>query len=467
MPNESGGGSSSSTPDSCSDTDSAETELPDRSWLTSYTAEEWANFLCLERTHIVSAYLKEDLERWRSGVPVEWIDLAWFGEKALQREKSSRKLSVDNSEMESDSTEYPLSSPVSSPGTTERSSSLPVVSPPTSNTEDLSQMDPGSTVDVGNGAQELDAGDSGNGGGGISDLTTTQKTFAKSSEEELEGGRKIYCDSGKEKKRSSVIDLFLRRFDYDEAYRPSDIDLEGQKSWEEDWEKDNQSWEDWDREVHVAPSSDVGVAGNHVASRSDVVGSSSPNYEKKRFPDYEYSPLAALYDDPTDPYWLEPTTDDCDESSTHNSSSSKSSAKDSNSSSRESAERSHDQHSCRTSSKILDQDQNKIAEPETKKCAYIICLWGSSMEYLLGALVLGKSLKNTGTLHDLVCLHTDDVCESNLILLRKFWSTRCVRHVRASPRFYGGAEWQEQSRYLLDAGVFEMYSCSIVRVSVI
>jgi hypothetical protein len=41
--------------------------------------------------------------------------------------------------------------------------------------------------------------------------------------------------------------------------------------------------------------------------------------------------------------------------------------------------------------------------------AYLICLWGSSMEYILGAMVLGASIRKTGSKHDRLCLFTEDV----------------------------------------------------------
>mmetsp|Transcript_38114 Transcript_38114/g.89316 ORF Transcript_38114/g.89316 Transcript_38114/m.89316 type:complete len:746 (+) Transcript_38114:46-2283(+) len=68
-------------------------------------------------------------------------------------------------------------------------------------------------------------------------------------------------------------------------------------------------------------------------------------------------------------------------------------------------------------------------------CAYVIALWGSSAEYVLGAMVLGWSLQRTGTRHDLVVVHTDDVSSAALDLLRKAgWKPRQVEHIAASGR---------------------------------
>ncbi|CAE7945106.1 unnamed protein product [Symbiodinium necroappetens] len=51
--------------------------------------------------------------------------------------------------------------------------------------------------------------------------------------------------------------------------------------------------------------------------------------------------------------------------------------------------------------------------------AYVVCLWGRNAEYVLGAMVLAHSLKRSGTRHDLVALHTDDVPKEAVELLQK------------------------------------------------
>lgn len=65
------------------------------------------------------------------------------------------------------------------------------------------------------------------------------------------------------------------------------------------------------------------------------------------------------------------------------------------------------------------------------KNAYVINLWGSSRAYVLGAMVLGHSLRETGTKHSLVCLHTDEVPPGFIKLLARIWDCRLVEHVDA------------------------------------
>ena len=64
--------------------------------------------------------------------------------------------------------------------------------------------------------------------------------------------------------------------------------------------------------------------------------------------------------------------------------------------------------------------------------AYVINLWGSSAEYVLGALVLGHSIRRTGSKHARVCLHTSDVPQHFLVLLATVWDCRPVEHVQAT-----------------------------------
>ena len=78
-----------------------------------------------------------------------------------------------------------------------------------------------------------------------------------------------------------------------------------------------------------------------------------------------------------------------------------------------------------------------------KPCAFVTFLWGGSTEYLLGAIVLGKSLRLTNTKHELLCLHTDDVPE--ICVLRKYWKTQRIAHVPATNRLFGG--YKESSRF--------------------
>lgn len=61
--------------------------------------------------------------------------------------------------------------------------------------------------------------------------------------------------------------------------------------------------------------------------------------------------------------------------------------------------------------------------------AYVITLWGSSSEYVLGALVLGHSIRKTGSPHARVCLFTDDVPDAFVALLSQVWECRRVAHI--------------------------------------
>lgn len=63
--------------------------------------------------------------------------------------------------------------------------------------------------------------------------------------------------------------------------------------------------------------------------------------------------------------------------------------------------------------------------------AFVITLWGSSADYVLGAMVLGLSIKNTRSPHALVCLYTDDVPANFISLLSRLWDCRLVEHISA------------------------------------
>lgn len=75
--------------------------------------------------------------------------------------------------------------------------------------------------------------------------------------------------------------------------------------------------------------------------------------------------------------------------------------------------------------------QAKPLRAAQDRCAYVINLWGASSDYALGALVLGHSIKRTGSLHARVCLHTKDVPASFVRLLSEIWEMRLVEHVEA------------------------------------
>ena len=74
----------------------------------------------------------------------------------------------------------------------------------------------------------------------------------------------------------------------------------------------------------------------------------------------------------------------------------------------------------------------EVVENARGRFAFLICLWGSSKDYVLGALVLGFSIKRTKTKHSLVCLHTDDVPAEHLKLLQIFWECREVKHMEVA-----------------------------------
>lgn len=84
--------------------------------------------------------------------------------------------------------------------------------------------------------------------------------------------------------------------------------------------------------------------------------------------------------------------------------------------------------------------------PEEERCAYVVALWGTNPEIALGAMVLGWSLKRTGTRHDLVAMHTWDVPAAAVELLRQSgWQPRKVDYIHASPNLF--ADSSEESRF--------------------
>eukprot|EP00435_Cladocopium_sp_Y103_P048643 s210_g14.t1 len=58
--------------------------------------------------------------------------------------------------------------------------------------------------------------------------------------------------------------------------------------------------------------------------------------------------------------------------------------------------------------------------------AYVINLWGSSSEYVLGALVLGHSIRRSGSSHARVCLCAEDVPEAFVQLLAEIWERKNI-----------------------------------------
>jgi len=68
--------------------------------------------------------------------------------------------------------------------------------------------------------------------------------------------------------------------------------------------------------------------------------------------------------------------------------------------------------------------------------AYATALWGSNFGFILGALVLGRALRRSGTHHDLVLLHTDDVSSDSQALLSEIWTMRRVEPIDAAPGLF-------------------------------
>ena len=73
--------------------------------------------------------------------------------------------------------------------------------------------------------------------------------------------------------------------------------------------------------------------------------------------------------------------------------------------------------------------------PPPSRRAYVSCLWGTNGRYALGALVLGYKLLQSRspdlTGIDLVLLHTPDVPDSTVQMLREFWTLKEVDYVDA------------------------------------
>jgi hypothetical protein len=79
---------------------------------------------------------------------------------------------------------------------------------------------------------------------------------------------------------------------------------------------------------------------------------------------------------------------------------------------------------------------------ENPRYAYVAVIWGDHPGFILGALVLGHSLKqkSSGGL-DRVLLHTSDVGEVALECLRQVWTLKQVDYLDACERcFYGGSK---------------------------
>lgn len=79
----------------------------------------------------------------------------------------------------------------------------------------------------------------------------------------------------------------------------------------------------------------------------------------------------------------------------------------------------------------------KTVHAKHERFAYVVALWGTDPQHVLGAMVLAYSLRRTGTQHDLVCMHTPDVPAPALRLLaRSGWILRSVEYVWATARLF-------------------------------
>lgn len=77
------------------------------------------------------------------------------------------------------------------------------------------------------------------------------------------------------------------------------------------------------------------------------------------------------------------------------------------------------------------------ARSPSRVCAYVSLLYGEGdvvRGYALGALALGQSLSDSGTRHDAVLMHTDDVPSDTIAMLRSsgFWKMRRVEYLHGS-----------------------------------
>ena len=70
--------------------------------------------------------------------------------------------------------------------------------------------------------------------------------------------------------------------------------------------------------------------------------------------------------------------------------------------------------------------------PPPRSRAYVAALWGSQPGLVLGALVLGRSLRRSGTKYDLVLLVTADVPKSSMKILAMVWKLELVPYVDAA-----------------------------------
>lgn len=81
--------------------------------------------------------------------------------------------------------------------------------------------------------------------------------------------------------------------------------------------------------------------------------------------------------------------------------------------------------------------QPLLKQPEIQsKCAYVSVLYGNSVEYVRDARVLGFSLRSSGTPHDLVLLHTNELSKEHLQMLAGLWTLRSVEYIHGAKTLF-------------------------------
>lgn len=105
------------------------------------------------------------------------------------------------------------------------------------------------------------------------------------------------------------------------------------------------------------------------------------------------------------------------------------------------------------------QEPSASEEPSEvpERCAYATLLYGSKVEYILGALVTGWSLETSGSRMDRLLLHTDDVATEFLELLSHYWTFKRVDYLQGSPNLY--KNWQS-SRFKAVFTKLQALSCT-------
>ena len=93
-----------------------------------------------------------------------------------------------------------------------------------------------------------------------------------------------------------------------------------------------------------------------------------------------------------------------------------------------------------TSFSSYKERESQCRQDAQNKYAYVTTLWGEDSGFVVGALVLGTALQRTKTKHDLVLMHTNDIHEESLAMLKSVWKLCKVDYVRANEDlFLGGS----------------------------